>query len=164
MLGLQLIILKRQSDKKNDYLSMYNLAHTYIYEEGIIQNIDKPINLLIKSSNHFVYSVILLSIFLIRNFGFDEEAIIKEITKRTEKTSNLISKILNIIKTIQLSGKSSFESLYELYRQKIFLYDIEAEPIQFTDISKIEFKNNATKYPKAKNISKLFYEGFGYNS
>lgn len=45
--------------QKNDYLAMYNLAHIYIYDEKIKQNLDEPIDLLIKSSNFFDHSLIL---------------------------------------------------------------------------------------------------------
>ncbi|KAK8892400.1 hypothetical protein M9Y10_029626 [Tritrichomonas musculus] len=147
--------------RKKDYLSMYNLAHTYIYEETIKQDIDKLVELLIESSSHFLNSVILLSIFLIKNFGFDIERIKSEITKRAGNNSKLVLKVSNIVKFINILGKSTFESLFDIYRTKIFLYNIEAKPILITKITEIKIKEVSPNYPKAKNISHLFYEGFG---
>ncbi|KAK8884689.1 hypothetical protein M9Y10_043808 [Tritrichomonas musculus] len=42
--------------QKNDCLSMYNLAHICMYDETIKQDLDKSINLLVRSSNLFIDS------------------------------------------------------------------------------------------------------------
>lgn len=63
---MRLNYLMRQLNKKNDYLAMYNLAHIYIYDEKIKQNLDELIDLLIKSSKFFDHSLILLCVVLIK--------------------------------------------------------------------------------------------------
>ena len=73
-------VVRRWEDK----ISMYNLAHIYIYEIETDQKIDESIELLIKSSNqNFEPSKYLLCISLIKKHNFDFEKIHNELTKKS---------------------------------------------------------------------------------
>ena len=65
---LRATLLKEAIKQKNDSLAMYNLSHIYIYENPTKSNIDKAIELLIKSSHNFKPSRALLSISFILKY------------------------------------------------------------------------------------------------
>ena len=53
--------------QKNDIICMYNLAHKYFYDEPNENSLDQSIDLLIKSSNHYLpYSIGLLCLAIIK--------------------------------------------------------------------------------------------------
>ena len=148
--------------QKNDYLSMYNLAHIYIYNESIkLQDINKPIELLIESSNEFIYSLFLLCLVLIKRFGREIIKFEQEIEKYIGTKTNIKSNIFQIIYSYGLLDKSIFDFFYEKFKKIDFLYDIEFEPIISSGIQNIKTDLNFSKYPNAKNISSEFYDGFG---
>ncbi|KAK8847021.1 hypothetical protein M9Y10_019596 [Tritrichomonas musculus] len=140
--------------KKNDYLSMYNLAHIYMYD-STMQNLNKSIDLLIRSMNRFKHSFILLKLALIKQYGINIEKIQQELEKRAYITRNLIEKILNRIDKFV----SAFDTLYELFRCKDYLYNFEFKPILSSKVGKE--KVALPKYPNAKDLSSEFYKGFG---
>ena len=137
---------------------MYNLAHIHVYEEMIKQDIDRSIELLIKSSNEFEYSFNLLCIILIKRYGFKIERIQHEIDKQIEKTNEIHAKVSAKINLLINLGELYVDSLYETYRNKDFLYDVLHLPICSSDLLKKNKKN-----PNLKDISKDFYEGVGYD-
>ncbi|KAK8865464.1 hypothetical protein M9Y10_011012 [Tritrichomonas musculus] len=148
--------------QKNDYLSMYNLAHIYMYDDSIKCDFNKLIELLINSSKQFYHSIILLYLLLVKQFGFNIEKIKQEIEKITDETSNLYEKIQNIC-VLNLSDKSKYDYLYELYRNNDFIYNIEFHPIQAFVIRQKKVIIIPSKYPNAKDISSEFYDGFGHD-
>ena len=75
---------------------MYNLAHIYIYSEGIKKDINKTIDLLIRSAKQFKHSLILLCLVLIKQCDFKIQKIKQEIESHIEKESNLFTKIHQI--------------------------------------------------------------------
>ena len=149
--------------QKDDYLSMYNLAHLYIYEEEVTSNINKIIDLLIKSSIQFNHSLILLCLVLIKKFDFNIEMINKEIEKRNDKATNLTTKIYRMIYNLNLFERSVFHNFYENYSTKDFFYNIHLNAIQSIELQNINPNKVTPIYPNAKNISSEFYNGFGYD-
>ena len=147
--------------QKNDILSMYNLAHIHIYEETIKRDTDKSIELLIKSSNEFEHSFNLLCIVLIKTFGFNIEKIKHEIDKRLEKTNELYEIISTITNLLINLGEFYVDYLYEIYRNKDFLYDVLCQEICSSDLH--EENTEKERDPNLEDISKDFYEGFGYD-
>lgn len=150
--------LMRQLNKNNDYLAMYNLAHIYIYDEKIKQNLDEPIDLLIKSSNFFDPSLILLCVVLIK-YKYDLSIVKNKIEELVHENSEL--KITVWLLIIFFSYRNAYVVIYESYRNKDFLYNIYFKPMLRSDLKSIKELNIPPKYPNAKNISELFYEGFG---
>ena len=135
---------------------MYNLAHIYMYEDSIKNDINKSIELLIKSSDYFSHSLNLLILILIKQFGFNIDVIKKEIDKLIIGNDNLsFNIILNIYRFMDFD-KSIFEEVYESYKTIYFLYNIKLKHVFLTD-------DNETQYQTAKNVSSFFYEGFGLN-
>ena len=159
--GNSIIYFEEAIHQKNDYLAMYNLVHIYMYDDTIKHDSNKLIELLIKSSKKFQHTFILLCLFLIKEFGFNIEIIKEEIGKQTEETSYLSTRIIQTIFDLNLFDKSTFEYFYESFRNKDFLYNIGLEPIMSFDISQKKEVFIQPKYPKAKDISSEFYNGFG---
>lgn len=145
----------------DDYLAMYNLAHIYIYNKSFEHEFDKSVELLIRSSKKFHHSLILLCLVLIKKFGINRDAIKGQIDKLSYKTSNIYSQVFETIKKMQLDKKAIFESLYESYQTKDFLYNIQRKAYLSSDLQNIKFCEDMPKNKKVKNISSLFYEGFG---
>ena len=79
--------------QKEDYLSMYNLAHIHIYDEKIQGDLDKAIGLLIRSSSKFIPSTILLSLVLVKKFCFNIDTINREIKNIVGITDVLINQV-----------------------------------------------------------------------
>ena len=126
-----------------------------------LQDINKPIELLVKSSNKFNDSLFLLCLVLIKHFGSEMTKIEREIDKFIDTKSNIKSEIKSIINYYKLFNKSKFDIYYEKYRTIDFLYDVELNPVISSDFNNIKTDLNFSKYPNSNNISSEFYEGFG---
>ncbi|KAK8837958.1 hypothetical protein M9Y10_035902 [Tritrichomonas musculus] len=137
---------------------MYNLAHVYIYDETIKQDLNKSIDLLLRSMDKFEHSFILLCLALLLKFEFNVETIKQELSIRNDITEMIIDKILAVIGQYKLY----FNELYELYRHKDYLYNITLHPILSSELEHIDKKAIKPKYPNAKDLSPEFYAGFGY--
>ena len=155
--GNAIVYFEEAIRQKNDILSMYNLAHIYIYDD---QDINKSIELLIRSSNIFDQSLYLLSIVVMKQFGFDVTLIQQEIQQRTEESSKLSTRVIQIIYEYELFEKSNLEYYYELFRNREFLYDFSLRAVLLSDLENAN-KKDVPKYPRIKDISAVFYEGFG---
>ena len=127
-----------------------------MYDSTIKQDLNKSIDLLIRSMNKFEHSFILLSLALLLKFDFNIETIEQELKQRTDITG---SSMKRIIKEIALY-MSAFNELYESYRYNDYLYNIELEPIESSELEHTNEKV-APKYTKAKELSSEFYKGFG---
>lgn len=143
---------------------MYNLSNIYMYDERVNQNIDKSIELLIKSSNQgFLPSISLLSIALIKKVGsFNDDEIGEEIGKYKDLSDSLKMKIQLTIFCLKLYDANVFEEEYDYHRKIEYLYNITLFPILSNKI-RIRDKNElppGIKLPP--QISSLFYEGFGF--
>ena len=157
----------------NDYLSMFNLAHIYIYEFNSNEKIDEAITLLIKSSfQYFINAIDLLLIAIVKKFGYDLNEIKKNIFLIFEKIKicekikipeNIKIQLYEIISfhlTFIVTPKK-FQKYYEDNRDIDFLYDYKGQTL----ISKRLFqaKENQQTNNKANNVTKDFYDGFGFN-
>ena len=143
--------------QKKDILSMYNLANIYMYNDK--SKIDDAIDLLFNSFSQFSYSLNLLCLALVKKYGFNFNKIedkVKELDKNCPK--NKLSLIINKLYYLRLYNNWEFESLYESYREKYFLYNYKHEFISFSDFHAKKDNDNQNKAP---NINKIFYEGFG---
>ncbi|KAK8836973.1 hypothetical protein M9Y10_037009 [Tritrichomonas musculus] len=158
--GNAIVYFEEAIRQKNDYLSMYNLAHIHMYDETIKQDIDLSIDLLIRSSSMFFHSKILLCILLIRKFGLNFEEIERTIEKQSDEKRKLSKEVLKIINKLELFEKHIYKYFYESYRNKDFVYGIDCEAILTSDLEKANIKP-LPKYPNAKDISSEFYNGFG---
>ncbi|KAK8892389.1 hypothetical protein M9Y10_029615 [Tritrichomonas musculus] len=165
-IGLAIEYFEEAIRQKNDALSMYNLSNIYIYDDRVNQNIDKSIELLIKSFNQgFQPSIFLLSVALIKKVNdfnyFNYDKISEEIDKYKDTTEKLKMKIQQIIFYFILYDANTFEKIYDFTRKIEFLYDITLRPIESNEI-RIRNKNDpppGIKLPPP--ISSQFYEGFG---
>ena len=138
--------------RMNDKLSLYNLAHIYIYEESNNQRIDEAIEYLIKSSlQKFSPANDLLCIALIKKYGFNLTKIQKELQKlKNFKNDKFVKMILQ---------KDFYEKQYQYYKSIDFLYDFKLEAIQSKDLNEQYKIQQLLK--KRKDITLDFYEGFG---
>ena len=152
-----IVYFEEAVQQKNDYLSMYNLAHIYMYDSTIKQDLNKSIDLLIRSMNKFEHSFILLCLALLLKFDFNIETIKQELKHRTDITGISIERI---IKGIALS-KLIFNELYESYQYKDYLYNIELESIESSELEHANEKGAPPKYSSVKELSSEFYKGFG---
>ncbi|KAK8899133.1 hypothetical protein M9Y10_001434 [Tritrichomonas musculus] len=166
-IGLAIEYFEEAISQKSDGVAMYNLSNIYIYDERVNQNIDKSIEMLIKSSNQgFQPSLVLLSIVLIKKVisfnSFNYSKISEEIDKYKEATDILKSRIGQTIIFYKLNNANILEEMYNNFRELEYLYDITLRPIPSFEI-KIRDKNDpqlGIKLPPP--LSPLFYEGFGF--
>lgn len=91
-------------------------------------------------------------ILLYKTYGYNLDKIIPKLNEY---------KIRNI--SFNIKDKSIYELLYQYYKNIDFLYNIFDEPVESRNISLEEIGQISNKW-KAKNISSLFYEGFGINT
>ena len=160
-----IVYFEEEIHQKNDILSMYNLAHIYIFDEMIGGDINKSIELLIKSFK-FGYSQILLCLILIKKCGNNISLIKGEIERNAKTNDNLdtlLRQIIKIITNLQLFNRSKVEFYYEIYHSMDFLYNIELESVNSYELRDMNKKKTFPKNSKLKNISKRFYEGFGHD-
>ncbi|KAK8890607.1 hypothetical protein M9Y10_035387 [Tritrichomonas musculus] len=159
-LGLSIEYFKEAIRQKNDEVSMYNLAHLYFYEDPIKDSIDKSIELLIRSlENGFHSSKKLLCLVLIKKCNFDLYTIKEEIERISHGNKELSFEIYTAILNSELLDSKYFETNYEYYRDIDFLYKNNLKPFRSV---LIEYDWEMISKPKIPNISKLFYEGFGF--
>ncbi|KAK8880614.1 hypothetical protein M9Y10_003296 [Tritrichomonas musculus] len=167
-IGNAIVYFEEAIRQKNDYLSMYNLAHIYMYDSTSEQDLNKSIDLLIRSMNDFDPSLILLCLALLKKYDLSIERIKQELKQRTDITISSKEKILqkiSIFNQVEQYGisfsKSVFDTIYESNRFKDFLYNIELEPIKSSELEHPTEKVVQPKYPNAKDLSSEFYKGFG---
>ncbi|KAK8871531.1 hypothetical protein M9Y10_007261 [Tritrichomonas musculus] len=159
-LGLSIEYFKEAICQKDDKVSMYNLAHLYFYEDPIKDSIDKSIELLIHSiEKGFQQSKVLLCLALLKKHNFHLDMIKAEIEPISKELS---FEICTIIWNSGLLESIYFEALYN-YNQNIdFLYSNDFRPYITNEINDSEIIINSGPDPQIPNISKLFYEGFGF--
>ncbi|KAK8880692.1 hypothetical protein M9Y10_003377 [Tritrichomonas musculus] len=155
--GNAIVYFEEAIRKKNDYLSMYNLAHIYMYDKTIKQDLNKSIELLIRSMNDFRHSLILLCLALLKKYDLSIERIKQELKQRTDINRSSMEILFKII----YKYMSYFDVYYESYRYKDYLYNVELEPVKSSKLKRTNKKDFQPKYPKAKELSSEFYKGFG---
>lgn len=159
-LGNAIVFFEEAIHQKNDCLSMYNLSHLYMYEDSI-KDINKLFEMLIKSSDQFQHSLVLLSLLLIKQFGFDIQTLKNEIEKKLKGKMIYQKEYFKILLIYKLFDRNVFEKIYEAYRTKDFMYNASVKIIESKYLQEIKADEIIPKYPNAKNITKVFYEGFG---
>ena len=147
-------------ERNNDKLSLYNLAHIYLYEDKNDKRIEKSIQLLIKSlQQSFKPAVNLLCIALIRKNNFEYESIQKELIKKVRTSSEIYSMVLRKINLQKLTEKPAFDMFSEDNKSIDYLYNY----VGCFMISKDLFKED--KQSKTDDTHEYltddFYQGFG---
>ncbi|KAK8834387.1 hypothetical protein M9Y10_019121 [Tritrichomonas musculus] len=159
-LGLSIEYFKEAIMQKNDMVSMYNLGHLYLYEEPIKDSINQSIDLLIRSLNEgFPPSFELLCISLFKKYDNDIDSIKQKLEEQTNNFNKYKTTIHEIIEIFR-SNKFFYESKYLEYKSIDFLYNALCKCLQTNEITK-EKETHEEKNPNIKEISTLFYEGFG---
>ena len=156
-----IVYFEEAINQKNDYISMYNLAHLHFYEEPLKDSFEKSIHLLVKSAkSKFQPSIILLCLVLIMTFGIDFNDIIKELKKYENVSNELQHSICYTIKIMQLDTIESFEYYYNAYHDIDYIYDFDFSPKIY--MNKLNEKHTDSAENRiCKNIDSNFYEGFG---
>ena len=105
-----------------------------------------------------VILIVLLILALLKGFDFNIKTIKQKLEQQKDMPSDVSKKIIQCIK---LCNKFFYEILYELYRNKDFVYNILFMLILTSDLENVNKNGNPKIYPNAKDISSEFYEGFG---
>ena len=143
--------------QKDDEVAMFNLAHIYFYEEAGISNLEKAIELLVKSAlKNLIHSLHLLCLAVIKKY---ESPDIFKIKKDFSMIDNENSSILSeeVIKKIE-----SFNLMESIY------YDLLYNELKGFNLvyygNKIENQKRKKKIEIIDNrpvINEIFYEGLG---
>lgn len=123
--------LNNSIEQNNDGVSLYNLAHIYLFEKEIERNIDKSIDLLIKSSIlNFAPSKILLSIVLTKKMESLSLEKINEILSRYHgcKLDDLSNDVFEIVEENDLMNQSNYEKNLNSYQKIDFIYSFNKDP------------------------------------
>ncbi|KAK8871370.1 hypothetical protein M9Y10_007093 [Tritrichomonas musculus] len=161
--GLSIEYFKEAIRQKDDEVSMYNLAHLYFYEDPIKDSIDKSIELLIHSiEKGFQQSKELLCLALLKKHNFNLDMIKEEIDRISKGNKVLSFEICTIMNISGLFDSKYFETRYEYNRNIDFLYSNELKPCISKVIDNSENITNSIPSPHIPKISKMFYEGFGF--
>ena len=160
-IGLAIEYFKEGINQKNDKICMYNLSHIYIYDEPIEGCLDESIQLLIQSSKQdFNPAKALLSLAIVKLYGFNIDSIKRKIIDIPNLSDDLTNLIIQIIEYYNLTNESIFNSLYESYKENDFLYNLFYICIPTKIIKKICLNEKLLKNDKS-NLTKEFYDGFG---
>ena len=149
--------------QKNDKISMYNLGHIYFYGKFVKKNIDKSIELFIKSSNLGFYpSKLLLSLALVKKISpINTQIISKETIKYGNNNEELNHDIFLIILNTKICDDLYFSQIYKHYEYIEFMYDIYRNIVPFSYYMRPVQKNENNDHKSSrKNLTNDFYEGF----
>ncbi|KAK8834492.1 hypothetical protein M9Y10_027676 [Tritrichomonas musculus] len=161
-IGLSIEYFKEAISQRNDKVSMYNLAHLYFYDDTIKDNLNRSIDLLMKSAKlDFFPAKFLLCLSLIKKHKFNINNVREELDTVIDEPKDMAMEICQIIKCYQLEVEFIYWSYHEDFRTIDFLYANFDRIIQSDDINvqKNEKKQDPNK--NIKKITKYFYEGFG---
>ena len=134
--GNEMVYFEKAIRQKIDYLSMYNLAHIYMYDKTINQDLNKSIDLLIRSMDKFNSSIILLSLALLLRFDFNIEKIKQEVKESSiKKLFKIIDKSLSSFYMNHISTKITYIPITptNLVSLRIQYYSIFRNIIIFCD-------------------------------
>lgn len=154
---LAIIYFDESIRQSKNVISMYNLAHIFLYEDQSSEKLEKAIDLLIKSSNQgFIPSIELLCVALYKKYRNDIEKGIHELKNRINEKNIIFSRITKIIYKL---NSNIFDEKYEEYKHLDFTFDLDKSVI----LSKYYYDEKLIKERRKqiKNISSEFYDGFG---
>lgn len=133
---------------------------------------NKSINLLIKSSIlGFIPSTEFLCLILLKRFFskqenknklIDDEIIKQYLSEFFKEENDITYLIIEIVQKQQLYDQSIIEYCYKEYEETEFIYDMFLHPIYFKDLLNEEYSITEDSYEEI-NITKVFFEGFGYD-
>lgn len=142
---------------------MYNLCHIYLYENIYGNNLDKSIELSIRSMNRgFEGSFILFIISLIKKYKNINLTNIQEETAKYSDLNQMNVKIKEIYRAIifyQFNNSNNFNLFYQSVKHFDFIYDYDFS----FDIAFYFFHNEIYTADNAKpipNVNSEFYNGF----
>ena len=109
-----------------------------------------------------------MCLILLKKYGFDINAITKELSKYTQNLDDFISFFYDTIESENLNDQDYFEKEYTSYKFIDYLYNAVEEPIISSDIFEHEKKHslnnqNQNNQLQKNKITSEFYEGFGIN-
>ena len=143
--------------QKSDEVAMFNLAHIYFYEEAGISNLDKAIELLVKSSlQNTIYSLDLLCLAVIKKYESpDIFKIEKDFSMIDIENSSILSeKVIQTIESLNLMESIYYDRLYDILKKiNLVYYGTKIE--NQTRKKKIEIIDHRPV------INEFFYEGLG---
>ena len=143
-------------------ISLYNLAHIYIYNFDKKELLDEAIELLMLSISNdktISASYFLLTLALIKKFQFKIENITQFLKDKTKKLDQLHHQINKVINEEELYDEKKYMIKYEYYKNIDFLYNFGRQYFESKFLNKQRASENKiilTQY----NITKDFYEGF----
>ncbi|KAK8839265.1 hypothetical protein M9Y10_032196 [Tritrichomonas musculus] len=149
--------LKEAISQHNDGVAMFNLAHIYFYEEAGFIDIDKAIELLVKSANEKVeYSIDLLCLAVVKKYPMlDVSEVIKEFEQIDEKSrEDLLNEVFHAIISGELDEKNNYDLLYNSLKNINLVY-------YGLNIENQTEKEKIIKKDKRVEINSVFYEGLG---
>ncbi|KAK8864103.1 hypothetical protein M9Y10_011799 [Tritrichomonas musculus] len=145
--------------QKNDVVAIYNLAHIYFYGEAETnENLDKSIDLLLRSSDDFGPSMALLCLAIVKKIKHININEIREILKN--KSRKFIQEIWNVIRNENLQNEIIYNKFYLKFKKFDICYNISKNPVLTKDFLYGK-KNDKNEYKHIQTINKLFFEGFG---
>ena len=145
--------------QKNDPVSMYNLAHMYLYEKSFDCFIDKSIRLLLNSIILCFYpSLDLLCIALVKKHGNNIIDITDELVNYSDTYGEIICHIITYIQHYKFTDPLVFKQKYERFEKIDFLYNFYL--IEFPSNVFLNPKNEGEKNDEL-NINSVFYDGLG---
>ena len=160
-LGFAIEYFDEAISRFNDELSIYNLAHLYLYEDETKEKIDKSIELLTKLlKTSFFPARNLFCIALIIKNGCNFEKNYQNLLE-IKISIYLMKIILEMILKQNFIIKSFFEEKYQQYKKIDFLYDFNTNKIQSNELNKQ--KSIQIDKKEYKEISQIFYDGFDIN-
>ncbi|KAK8845195.1 hypothetical protein M9Y10_021377 [Tritrichomonas musculus] len=141
---------------------MYNFAKIYFYGEDIKQNIDESISLLCNSAKKgFQPSEELLCLVLLEKYKSDKVIdLIEKNGENSNENEELASQIDKMIAQNNLKNNDSYNFIYEQCKTIDFFFKHYLSSIAL-EKNKKENKLRKDQENMMKNITDLFYEGFG---
>lgn len=154
-------VLLKESVQMNNYVSMYNLAHLYFYEETE-NSYDNIIDLLVNSMNEFDDSSKLLAIVLIKkykNITFEiiENEIKIHLSNKKNNIKNMVYKIYKFILENKIYLISNYNHHYYMYKKIDFMYGYQENAVVTTFL----MSEQDIKETQRCVINEDFYNGFG---
>lgn len=134
---------------------MRNLASIYFYGDAGKPNLDKAIELLVRSYKKSKWINFLCLVVFKKYESLDSSKIRKKIEEIDMNLGKSLSEeIIRLIKIFKLNNPSVYETSYKKFKDINYVYYADT-------IEKQQVKKKIEKIDKRPTINSLFYEGFG---